>query len=435
MRPAHIWSLDGRLVEVAKHAKRSMFGARHFWLIVAFLLILIEVAIGLSNRPEPVGLDFHTYLAAAQVGLRQGWSHIYDQPLVTTAQAGLVPSLPTQPFLSPPPVAWLAALLARLPYDWAFMLWSAVAAIALACGLAWSSASSGIGRWLAAGLVATAWWVLIADWVGQVVPLVAVGILVGWRLVREDRNFAAGLVLGLVLLKPNTAFLVPFALLAAGHKRTFLTWLVVAGIGSTMLLETVGVKGLASYVNELEHPPTGTDALSLEAAFGVGGLVTLGLRLGIVATVVVAALGLRKSPGMAIALGTLGSLLVTPYLHLSDLTLVAAAGWMVWHERPAILWRVPLAASWILVDPLVATRLTPTQNRWPLFELAWLMVLAANSWWWNRQSLFDAKPIGWSAARWAPDRPISSASGSRALNHIGGRISAPTDRTAASPPT
>jgi hypothetical protein len=384
---------------------------------LAFLLILIDLAVGLSNRPEPIGLDFHTYIAAAQVGLEQGWSHIYEQRLVAIAQATLVPDQRTQPFLSPPPVAWLAALLVRLPYQWAFVVWTVVTALVLAWAVVWSSPSRGIGRWLAAGLVITTWWFLIADWVGQVVPLLAVGLLVGWRLVRDYRNVAAGLVLALVLLKPNTAFLVPFALLAAGRKRTFLTWLVVAGTGLVLLLATVGVTGLAAYINELEHPPAGTDALSLEAAFGLGGLITLALRVAIITTVLVAAFGLRTSPGLAIALATLGSLLVTPYLHLSDLTLLAAVGWIVWQERPMILWRAPLTASWILANPLVATQITPAQNRWPLFELVWLIALAANSWQTNRQSQSEAKPIALNASRLAADHGLSSALDPLALEH------------------
>jgi hypothetical protein len=364
-------------------------------------LIVIDLAVGLSHRPEPIGLDFHTYAAAAQVGLQNGWSHIYEQRLVSIAQASLVPDQRTQPFLSPPPVAWLAALIVRLPYDLAFVVWSIVMALALAWAVAWSSPSRGVGRWLAAGLLMTPWWFLIADWVGQVVPLVAVGILVGWRLARDDREIAAGLALGLVLFKPNTAFLVPLALLAAGRKRIFLTWMVVASAGLVLLLATVGVTGLAAYINQLEHPPLGTDALSIEAAFGVSGLIALGLRLAIIATVLAAAFGSRNSPGLAIALATIGSLLVTPYLHLSDLTLLAAAGWIVWQERPAILWRVPLTASWVLVNPLVATQITPTQNRWPLFELLWLVALAANSWQANRQGQSEAKSNVLSTPRWA----------------------------------
>jgi hypothetical protein len=413
---------------------RPLIRARRLGLTIAFLLIVVDLIVGFSNRPEPIGLDFHTYAAAAKVGLQQGWSHIYDQRLVTIAQASLVPDQRTQPYLSPPPVAWLAAVLVRLPYDLAFVVWSFVTALAVASAVAWSSASRATGRWLAAGLVITPWWFLIADWVGQVVPLVAVGILVGWRLLREDRDIAAGLVLGLVLLKPNTAFLVPLALLAAGRKRTFLTWLVVAGVGLVLLFEIVGVAGLTAYVNQLEHPPLGTDALSLEATFGISGSITLVLRLVIIATVLAAACGMRKSPGLAIVVGTLGSLLVTPYLHLSDLTLLAVAGWIVWRERPSVLWRTPLMASWILVNPLVAMQITPAQNRWPLFELAWLIALAANSWQKSRQSKRDSKLALLRAPESAAPLGLTSPLRRRVLRHPGDPVMESADHAEASPP-
>ena len=55
------------------------------------------------------GVDFHTYLAAALVGLQHGWFEIYDQGLVRSVQGRLVPNQFTQPFLSPPVDSWLAA--------------------------------------------------------------------------------------------------------------------------------------------------------------------------------------------------------------------------------------------------------------------------------------------------------------------------------------
>jgi hypothetical protein len=391
VNPIGVPDLRDSLVELTRWMRVIWVRTRRLGLSVGLLAILAEIATGLWNRPEPIGLDFHTYVAASQVGLHHGWSHIYEQPLVILAQANLVPGLAAQPFLSPPPVAWLASLFAALPYNWSFVVWSLAMLLALGCAAAWSNGSRGLGSLLAAGLVITPWWVLIADRVGQVVPLVAVGILVAWRLVRDDRAVAAGLVLGLVLLKPNTAFLVPVALLASGRTRTFTSWLISAGIGSILLVGTVGISGLESYVNQLEHPPPGTDALSLEVAFGVGGLVSVGLRLAIIAAVVAGAMGLRSSPGLAIALGTVGSLLVTPYLHLSDLTLLAAAGVIVWRERPTVGWRAGLGASWLLVNPLFATRVTPTQNRWPLFELAWIVVLVVHSWRKTHQDLPDAQ--------------------------------------------
>src|SRR5260221_7715274 len=126
-----------------------------------FALVVVLVALGLDlwNPREPIGIDFHTYEAAARVGLQQGWSYIYDQSLVATEQANLVPGQSVQPFLSPPPVAWLAALLAPLPYWPAYYAWALFTFTALALTLVWASADRGLARWVAAGAALTPWWV------------------------------------------------------------------------------------------------------------------------------------------------------------------------------------------------------------------------------------------------------------------------------------
>ena len=82
-----------------------------------------------------------------------------------------------------------------------------------------------------------------------------------------------------------------------------------------------------------------------------------------------------------VPLAIAGSLLISPYLHASDLCLFAVAGWMVWEERPAAAWRVPLAAGWGLASPyLFLTGATPGLSRWPLLELLFLSGLVATAW-------------------------------------------------------
>src|SRR5258706_15624748 len=85
-------------------------------------------------------------------------------------------------------------------------------------------------RWILVAAAVSPWWVLEAFRVGQVVPLVAVGMALAWRLLRENGNVPAGIALSLLVVKPNTAFLVPFGRLAAGRQRAF-TALTSAGAG------------------------------------------------------------------------------------------------------------------------------------------------------------------------------------------------------------
>ena len=54
-------------------------------------IVLVALALDVLNRYEPIGIDFHTYLAAARVGAEQGWSLIYDQRLVGIEPARRAP--------------------------------------------------------------------------------------------------------------------------------------------------------------------------------------------------------------------------------------------------------------------------------------------------------------------------------------------------------
>jgi hypothetical protein len=94
-----------------------------------------------------------------------------------------------------------------------------------------------------------------------------------------------------------------------------------------------------------------------------------------------AAFRLRRSPGLVIAAGVLGSLLVAPYLHGSDLCLLGVAAWLVWEERSTVAWRVPLALGWLIASPFVASSAIGLNlNRWPLVELVLLAALVFEAW-------------------------------------------------------
>jgi alpha-1,2-mannosyltransferase len=356
--------------------------ARRLLPSLALGAVLIAIALNFLNRHEPLGIDFHTYKAAAVVGLEQGWFHIYDQDLVAVAQKQLDPGEVAQPFLSPPTVAWLAAALVPLPYGPSYYVWAILTLAAYAGALAWAVSSRGITRWILVAAAIAPWWVLEAVRVGQVVPLVAASLAVSWRLLREDRNVAAGFVLSLLLLKPNTAFVVPLAVLVAGRFRTFVTLSAVGAVLAVVALVTVGREGAFDYWSQLTGSlPTGADALTLERALGFRGSLITALRIVIIVAALVAAFRLRRSPGQVLVVGILGSLIAVPYLHASDLCLLAVAAVIVWEERPVLAWRLPLAAGWLLTTPYVGlVRFGLPLQRWPLVELAFLAGIFAIAW-------------------------------------------------------
>jgi hypothetical protein len=189
-------------------------------------------------------------------------------------------------------------------------------------------------------------------------------------------------VLSVVFLKPNIAFLAPVVLLFAGRYRAFMAWVAAGALVAVIALATLGVGGILSYVNQLIGPlPPGADNITLKGALGVTGMEATVLRVLIVGAALATAYRLRGSPGLLLPLGILTSLIVTYYIHGSDLCLLSAAAWMIWEERTAPEWRALLAAGWIIASPfLIVLDISPTLNNWPWLEYALLLALLVVAW-------------------------------------------------------
>jgi len=361
----------------------KIHASKQLWLMLALGIVAVAVCLDVLHRNDPIGVDFHTYVAAGQVGVEQGWPNIYNQVMLDVEQVELSPSHIVQPFLSPPAVAYVTAPLGFLPYDVAYVVWAVLLLGIFAAALAWSGLSTGLSKWIAVLGALAPWWVMHAVNVGQVVPLEAAGCLIAWRLVRERRDMLAGLALATILFKPNNAILVPFALLFATRFRAFAAWAGAAVLLSIVEVLTVGVGGLSQYVTQLRGPlPSGADDITLHGALAATGAFAAVLRILIIGGVLAAAHRMRSSPGLVIPLAVVGSLLISPYLHASDLAMLAAAGFMAWEQKPSLAWRAPLIATWVAASPFIFDLgWGPRLKRWPLFEIMLLAVLLLAAWW------------------------------------------------------
>lgn len=356
---------------------------RRYWLAMALAIVAFALALDLLIRHDPISVDFHTYLAASRVGVERGWSHVYDQGLVAVAQYKLSPNQITQPFLSPPTVAFATAPLVGVPYQTAYVIWALFCFAAFAAAMAWSGTSKGMSRWIAVIGALSPWFVMHSVNVGQVVPLVAAASVIAWRLMRDQRDVPAGIALVAIMLKPNTSVLVPFAVLFMGRFRAFASWTVATGVLGVILLLTFGTSGISEYVTQLRGPlPYGADNLTLHGVLGITGAFALALRILIIAAVLAASYKLRETPGLVIPLALVGSLVISPYLHGSDLCMLAAAGFMVWETRRTWSWRAILVAGWLLASPFLYLKgYSPHLNRWPWFEYAFLLAFVIAAWW------------------------------------------------------
>jgi hypothetical protein len=319
------------------------------------------------------GTDFFLYLTAARVGSGSGWSHIYDPRIFLPALGAAGVRL--QPYLNPPPLAWLVLPLTALPYALALMVWSA--ALAVVAFFTWRLTAPGAGLTrVAYGVVAAALYVDFMGFrLGNVSLLVAGALAACVWLLRQRRPLMAGLLLGAALiLKPQAAILVPVALLVAGYWRTTLGSLLVAVPAAVVSAVVLGANGLEQFLvsANLAHSMVGAHQLTLLAAIGSPGLAFAAMALCALLALAVAFRARRRGVELPVAAGVAGSLLATPYISGADLSLLVLAAWLVLSTSPPRWQRLLMMGGAIEIAFFVGTvPLTVT------LEVVWLLSLLA----------------------------------------------------------
>jgi hypothetical protein len=316
-------------------------------LLVGVMLIGFDliVAAGTYISQFAVRNDFRLAYAAATVGIKSGYSHLYDLGAQKLAIESLGPGFNPQPFISPPPLAWLATPLLVLPFGAALIVWTLLLLAAL--GLTWYLLAPGHGMGRAAHLVLLlgVFPVAFGVMVGQPGAWVAAAVATAWWLMRHERPVWAGVALSLIVLKPQLALLVPLCLLVSGHARTFGAWLVATLVIGLIALALLGPDGVARYRDVLAQTQTPewdiTRRYSISGPLGLGPVLTL-TQIVVGAVTLLAAWRRRGSgPELPMAAGIVGSLLATPYLGFQDFLMLIVAGWLV-IRGGATTWQVGL---------------------------------------------------------------------------------------------
>lgn len=332
--------------------------ARYRFLGNAFALVVVVAAIVeiIANARHPIPRDFVSFWGAAQLALAGNPAAAYDNAALHVVQAAVAnfgDSGAQMPFPYPPAYLLLVLPFGLMPFPLGMAAWSL-------CTLAFYLYAArkllpGSG-WLPAAFPA----VYANAAVGQNGFLTA-GILMAGLSLLSRRPFAAGLVLGCLVIKPQLALLLPVALLAARSWRA-----VVGGALSAIAIMLAGllIFGFAATAAWLSQLPlyaaitrdglVGWSKLaSIYAAarqFGADPAVALALN-GAVAIAAAAAVWriwrstVDEGPKAAILCAAAG--LASPYMLFYDaVCLVPAFLWLMRHnERPAVLlalWCLPL---------------------------------------------------------------------------------------------
>src|SRR2546423_2187674 len=241
------------------------------------------------NRPFEG--DFAAYYAFTRIGLHAGFGHLYEVAAQRQEWQALGPLL-WYPAVYPPPLAFVVAPLAVLPFPVAYAIWNLLLGIAVL--VTWRLLAPG-SRWqrsLQLGIAFALPLVAFSLLLGQVVMLLGAALALVWWCLRRGSPILARIVLTLIAVKPPLAFLVPPGLLAGLHVRATIAWASATAALALVTLATVGTDGIAAYVSRLQHATGGLAAYQAPEVLTLPGLLGRGVARPALQLVVVMVVGL-----------------------------------------------------------------------------------------------------------------------------------------------
>ena len=312
--------------------------------------------------------DFRLYYAGAEVGLRYGWSHIYDVRLHQAAVAALQPVGPWYALLTPAPITWVVAPLTELGYPAAYWVWVVLSAVILGAAVLYARPRQYSVAWY------LLWWAALGPlwfsaYEGQVTILAAAGVLAGWRMLESRRDFLGGAILAAALFKPYLVLLLPLALLVSGRTRALLGFTAVGLVAAVGMLVTLHPDGIQSYIATLLAPQAAGDTAKTLGAIVGNGPAVLAIRMLVVFAVIAVAVQARRTNAAwpVVVSALLGSFLFATYWHPQDYLALDAAAAIMLAAGPLEV-GVPMAIAVAFVSALT-NPITAHQN-----AVAWLLL-------------------------------------------------------------
>jgi hypothetical protein len=342
--------------------------------------------IGTYVLRSPVHEDTLMYYTAAEVGLRHGWSAIYDLALFRSMSpvVARIVDIPA-PFASPPLLAWLFVPFTTLPEPVAYVLWTLLLVAALV--FAWYIAApyTGLAKLALLLLAIGLWPVWVSFYLGQPIAILMALVAAGWWFSSKDRPLAAGAALALAtMLKPQDVLLVPVALLIAGRYRAVWSWAAgcaAIGLATVVALGPSGLIGWWHAIKVVQGLHLDTD-YTLAHLLGTGPLTYLLWALqGAIALLIV--WWRRHELEIVFAAGLLGTAAAASYFHEYDYCVLVLAAWLVLRTSPPLWHRL-----WLLIGVLTMQLMDfdrdavqPVTWHTPqlIFDAVWLGILLINS--------------------------------------------------------
>jgi hypothetical protein len=359
--------------------------------VIAIYLILGGIMLFGRHRgaaAAPLGFDFVAFWAASHLVLSGAAVSAYDPQLLLVAEQAGVPGFSgAAPWWYPPTFLLLVTPLALLPYLASYLAFMGGTLLGYAAVVRKAVGAPGVALPLL-GFPA----VFVNLYEGQNGFLTA-ALMGAGLLLLPRRPAAAGLVLGLLAMKPHLGVLLPLALLCGRQWRALLFTALGAAAFTALSLALFGRASLDAFLAGLplaarmveggrlplaKMPTVFAAARLLGCPAQLAYILHAGVAVAAAAAVAWVWLRCRDLSLRAAALCT-GTLLVSPYLFDYDLALLGLSiAWLVRHgleqgwrsaerEWLALAWLLPLAMP-LLATP---TRLQPG----PLVLLVLLLLI------------------------------------------------------------
>ena len=305
----------------------------------------------------PFGGDYVSFWTAGRLLLEGRAAEVFQPELFFAAQEQAIDGNVAH-FLwnYPPTFQMLMAPFATLPPNLSVVLWWGSTLLLFLVGARFVG-----GRWEAPLVVMSSTACLLNLSHGQNGFLLGGLFLCGFALLREGRAFWAGIVLGLISLKPHFGVLLPVAFVASRDRDAFLG-ATLSVVGTALLsLVVVGSEAWIGFGTNLGSLHSALVAnlypqsmvvsiyMMLRTLGATDGIALFGQALGaVVAAGAVWSAWRRGYSDRAVAVLLLATPLVNPYFYYYDLILWACAGvFAVLHARD-VGWKFGERELWAL---------------------------------------------------------------------------------------
>lgn len=224
-------------------------------IVVNSLMIALSFARAGSGNLSgaPFGGDFIEFYNAGRILNHFGSQRLYDFQLQQDLVQELVPGF-SVPYVTPPYVAILFSPLALLPFSFAFLIWIFISVALYAGAVSLIARLELLPRGMTLLICLAFPPFLMLTIAGGQISAIGCFIFALWiYLMKRERKFLAGLVLGLILYKPTLAVFVVPALLFGKQFRMLCGFGAVSAVLVALTIWMLGPTGSIQYVTILRE--------------------------------------------------------------------------------------------------------------------------------------------------------------------------------------